>query len=63
MKYGVYARIVGSKYIGTFEADSPQQARDKAFASNATHISFCHQCSEECEDPEIERLDVEIEDD
>lgn len=53
-KYRVYASIVGSKYLGEFEASSADEAVQRAAESDAGSISFCHQCSSECEDPEVD---------
>ena len=62
-RYHVYAKVTGSKYLGEFEADSPEQAMEKADASTAARVSFCHQCSIQCENPEAVADDAsEIED-
>lgn len=54
MKYKVYGVVVGGTFIGEFEADSPTDALGKAWDS--AYVSFCHQCSDHCEDPEVETL-------
>ena len=58
MKYNVYGKVVGSKFIGTFEADSEREAMEKA-GENAS-ISLCHYCSGECENAEIEDFTAEV---
>ena len=58
-RYNIYARVVGSKYIGTVDANSPEEAEEKAWKLDECHISLCNQCSSDCEDPEIESLVIE----
>ena len=53
-KYDISARVVGSKYIGEFEADTKEEAIELAWKK--AWVSLCHQCSSECEDAEIEDL-------
>lgn len=59
MKYTVYGKVVGTKFLGTFEAESPEEAEELALANGNYHISVCHQCSREVDDPEIESIIVE----
>lgn len=56
--YSVNASVVGSKHLGVFEAATPEEAEAKAL-EKAGHISVCHQCSSEVEDPEINEVFVE----
>lgn len=60
MKYNVTATVVGSKYLGEFEADSPDEAAEMARNSTAASIGFCHQCAEHCEDPEVTAVLAEL---
>ena len=50
-KWHVYASVTGTKYIGLFEAETDQGAKD--LANHKAHISLCHQCADEVEGPEI----------
>jgi hypothetical protein len=59
-RYGVYAKVIGSKYLGTFEAKSKKEAIDKALEENGS-VSLCHSCSSECEDPELSDIIAEEE--
>lgn len=59
-KYRVSGSVVGVKWIGEFEAGSPEEAEEKAWDSDECNISLCHQCSSECEDGEIDELFVEL---
>jgi len=52
-KYRVSAKVVGSKYIGDFEAESVEEAIEMAINSGECCASLCHQCSDECEDPDV----------
>lgn len=57
MKFRVYASVVGSKYLGEFEAETKEEAIKMAEADAC--VSLCHQCDSECEDPEIDELFAE----
>jgi len=47
-KYHVYAAVGATKYIGKFEADSEDEAIEKAARSKKAYApSLCHQCSHE----------------
>lgn len=59
MKYDVFASVTGSKYLGSFEADSEEEALHKAADSEECHASFCHQCANNCEDPEVVAVSAE----
>lgn len=56
-KFRVHGRVVGTKYIGEYEAATAADA--EALAWRDAHSSMCHQCSSECEDAEIDELVVE----
>ena len=43
-KYSVIAIIDASKYVGTFEAESKEEAIENA-EENAETPTLCHQCS------------------
>lgn len=58
--YSIYAKVVGSKYIGEVEAESEDQAIEKAEEHPNAYISLCHQCSHHCEDAEIEEFTAEV---
>lgn len=58
-KWRVTAKVVGSKYLGEFEAKSKREAEALAFESEKAGISLCHQCADECEDPEVESVHAE----
>lgn len=57
-RYRCYGRVVVSKYLGEYEADSGEKAREKAFKEAC--CSLCHQCAGECDDPEIDEVTVEL---
>ena len=52
MKWEVTGVVSGGKYLGTVEADTEEEAKKKAEELD-TFVSLCHQCADECEDPEI----------
>lgn len=55
-----YGHVHGSKYLGEVQARSAKEAQEKAFEELAEcHVRFCHQCTSECEDPEIDEINVE----
>ena len=51
-RWRVYGIVTGSKYLGEFEAETAEQAEQMAMDESG-FVSLCHQCAEECEDPEI----------
>ena len=51
-RFAVYGKVYGTKYLGTFEAESPERAEEIAMTKNGG-VSLCHQCSREIGDPEI----------
>lgn len=57
-KWSVYATVRGSKYLGDFEGDTPEEAQENALRENGW-ISLCWQCSSEVEDAEIETTSAE----
>lgn len=60
MRYSVYGRVVGTKYLGSFEAKTPQEAESLGMAQEG-YVNICHQCAHEVEDPEIVECIVEEE--
>lgn len=56
-KYHVTGAVTGSHYAGIFEAETPEEALE--LANRETHLSMCHQCSSDCEDPEFNAVDAE----
>lgn len=56
-KFAVYGSVVGTKYIGTIEVATKEEAIKKL--GDDAGVSFCHQCSSECEDPEIHEFIAE----
>ena len=56
-KYSVYGKVVATKFIGEFEADSEEKAIK--MAEEEAYVSICHQCSSEVEDPEVDELFAE----
>lgn len=57
--YDVHATVIGTKFLGTFEANSPEEAEKMAEDSDEMFISLCHQCSTECENADISELHVD----
>jgi hypothetical protein len=54
-KFDVYGVVTGGKYLGVFEAETPEEAAELAMESDeGGHISLCHQCASECEDGIVE---------
>lgn len=53
-KYAVIGTVVGAKYLGDFEADTPEEAVEKAVEAAGGPVSLCHACSSECEDGEVQ---------
>lgn len=62
-RWAVIGVVTGSKYLGTFEAETAEQAIEMALEGDTASCSLCHHCSRECEDPEIERAVASEDDD
>lgn len=60
-RWAVYGTVVGSKYLGEYEAATKEEAEAKAL--DEAHVSFCHQCCGECENAEIDEVHAELRDD
>ena len=60
-KYRVYGLVYGSKYLGTIEAENQVDAERRAWNELDVHVSICHQCSKEIDDPQIDELQFEEE--
>lgn len=58
-KWKCYGRITSSKYLGEVEADTEDEALEKAIGLDTAFISLCHQCSREMDDPEVTEVNVE----
>lgn len=61
MKYRVYGRVVATKYIGEFEANSKEEAEQMAWNADKSDVSVCYHCSKEVSEPEIHKMIVEEE--
>ncbi len=60
-KYRIYGFIAASKCFDVIEADSKEEAIDKAWDEYDTTISLCHHCSHEIDAEEIYKFDAEEE--
>lgn len=47
-----------TEYLGTVEAMTEEEAKEKAIDLESAGIYLCHRCSEECEDPEVSEVTV-----
>ncbi|MEJ6529603.1 hypothetical protein [Exiguobacterium sp. USCH10] len=56
-KYMIHATVVASKYIGEYEAETEERAIEMAWKD--AHVSICHQCSGEVDEPQIDELHAE----
>lgn len=52
-KFAVTGVVTGSKYLGEFEADSPEAAVALALNSEEARVDMCHSCADQCEDAEV----------
>lgn len=51
--YNVYAKVVGSKWIGVIEAENEEEAIQIGVHHENCYVSLCHQCASECDDLEV----------
>ena len=57
-KWNANASISAGKYIGEVEAETVEEAIDKAYKHRNADCSVCHQCSDDVNDPEITAVHV-----
>ena len=60
-KYRVYGMFYASRFIGTFEANSPEEAEDMASESEENYVSLCHQCAHDIELSDHSASEFEVE--
>jgi len=58
--YRAYGVVTGGKYLGTVEAINEEEAKKKALELESCRVSLCHYCSDECDDPQIDDVNVEV---
>lgn len=51
--------MTGTKYLGTVDADSEEDAKDKAWGLESADVCLCHQCAGECDDAQINGIELE----
>lgn len=49
MKFRVYAMYSGTKYLGEFEADDAEAAKEQASETGDEYMTLCHQCADQIE--------------
>lgn len=57
-KYRVYGIITGDKFLGEYEAETEDQAKQQA--EGEAFINLCHHCSKEIDGAEIQELQIEL---
>lgn len=58
-KWRVNGTVTGGKYLGTYEAETAEQAEEMAMEAEGT-ITFCHECSKNLGDFEITKALAEL---
>lgn len=56
-RYSVSGAVHGSTWIGWYDANTPQEAIERAY--NDAGISLCHECARKVSDPEVLELVAE----
>lgn len=56
-KFRIHGTVVGSQYLGIYEAPTAEEAIEKAIAESS--VRLCHHCSSQCEDGEISEATAE----
>jgi hypothetical protein len=59
-KYRVYGKVVGTKYLGMFEAENERDAIEKGFESDDVSITLCHSCEDQVDGLEVEDAHAEL---
>lgn len=58
-KYEVWGRVVGSKYIGSYEASTEEEAIANALEDGDAYVSVCHSCVGEVNEAVVDELSAE----
>ena len=59
-RYSVVGKVYASKFIGVFEASTPDEAIQQALDSDGACVCLCHQCAPQAEDPQIEDAEASL---
>ena len=59
-KWSVWGAVHGTKYLGEFEADTKEEAEELALESDEAAVRLCHQCADQCSDPECASAIAEL---
>jgi hypothetical protein len=59
-KYRVYGKVIGTKYLGTFEADNEQEAIEKGLDSDDVSITLYHSYEDQVDGLEVEDARVDL---
>lgn len=54
--YSVWGVVKGSRYLGTFDADSEEEALKLAEQSDRYEVFLCKNCSKKISKPEVDEL-------
>ena len=57
-KWYVSGTVVAGKFLGEVEAETEKEAIEKGW--ELAHVSVCHQCAAEVQDPEIDDIAVTL---
>ncbi len=57
-KFIVTGTVVGSIHLGEYDAETAEEAVEKAL--DKAYVGFCHQCSHQCENAEVESAEAEL---
>ena len=59
-KYRIYGTVTASTFLGEVEANSKEEAEQKACEELDCNVSLCWKCSREINDPEITEVVAEL---
>jgi hypothetical protein len=58
--WDVYVTVSGGKYVGQVSAATKEEAEEKGLNHDNADVCLCHHCSQECEDPHVTEVVVEL---
>lgn len=58
-KWRVYGKVVATKYLGEFEAETKEEAEQMARESDTASVDLCHHCVKEADGAEIASAEAE----
>lgn len=61
-KWRLYGLASATKFLGTVESDTEEEAIEKGYELDSCHVSICRHCAHEIDVSDINQIEAEKED-